>query len=140
MLFVAYYAVNGAMILVLIGCQRACHRRCSTSWLVALIPGAVVAFILNSVFLVEAAVPRLLELPAHHCPYDLVDRAPEALVSVALFFVGTFAIGWACIAGLLGNGRETRTEAPAMVVRLLRLGGLGYLWSTLMMSTELALK
>ena len=67
-------------------------------------------------------------------------NTPESLLSVALFFAGSFAVGWACVVGLLGNRTETRPLLPAMVGKLCRLAMVGYLWSTLMMSMELALK
>jgi hypothetical protein len=90
------------------------------------------------VFLIEVAAPRLLGLPYHHCPYDLVPRAPESLVAVALFLAGTFAVGWACVASWLGNKAEARPLLAAAVSWLLQVAVFSYLLSLVMMSVELA--
>jgi hypothetical protein len=138
--FAIYYAVNGTMILGLICCERACRGRLPTAWLALLMLVAVVALFVNIVFLIEVAAPRLLRLPGHHCPYDLVERAPESLLSVALFFAGSFAVGWAFLAGWLGNRPDSRPLLPSIVGRLCSLGTICWMWSTLMLSMELILR
>src|SRR3712207_8430081 len=45
----------------------------------------------SGLFLVEEAAPALLGLPYHHCPYDLIPQAPEAVVAVGLFLAGCFS-------------------------------------------------
>ena len=107
--------------------------------LLLLLFGAGLAVAVNAIFLVDIAAPRLLHLPLHHCPYDLVPIAPESLLAVALFLGGTFAIGWACVASWLGRGPEASPLLPATVGRLLNFAALGLLWSLVMMSVELAL-
>jgi hypothetical protein len=135
----AYYTVNAGMVLALDVCGRLCRRGLPTGWLASLLLGAVLSVGVNAVFLVEVAAPRLLKLPYHHCPYDLIPKAPESVVAVALFLAGCFAVGWACVAGWLGNSPEARPFMPEMVGRLLRFGCVAYLWSVLMLSLELAL-
>jgi hypothetical protein len=138
-LWAAGGTVNGGMVLGLLACGRLCRRRLPAGWLVPLLLTALLSLAVNLVFLVEVAAPRLLRLPFHHCPYDLVPRAPESLVAVALFLGGSFAVGWACVAGWLGRDPEAAPFLPGTVGRLLRLGLLGYLCSMMMMAIELAL-
>jgi hypothetical protein len=134
-----FYAVNGGMVLALGAAVLAGRRRLTTAWLVPLSLAAVLSVAASAVFLVEVAAPRLLHLPYHRCPYDLIPKAPESLVAVALFLVGAYAVGWAGVAAWLGADPETRPLVPGIVHRLLRLALLGYLGSLVMMSVELAL-
>jgi hypothetical protein len=53
--------------------------------------------------------------------------------------VGSFSVGWACVARWLGDGPETQSFLPETVGRLLYVGLLGYLGSILILSIELAL-
>jgi hypothetical protein len=138
-LYAAYFGVNAGMVLALGTCVRLAHTRLSGGSLLPLLIGAVISLAVNSVFLVEVAAPRLLHLPYHHCPYDLVPKAPESLVAVALFLGGCFCVGWACVAGWLGKVSEAALFAQDAVRALLHLAFLGYLWSLLMMSVELVL-
>jgi hypothetical protein len=138
-LYGAYYAANGAMVLALGGCTRLGRWLSPRRWLAPLLLGTVVCVAVNAVFLVEVAAPRLLHLPYHHCPYDLVPRVPESVVAVALFVGGSFSVGWACLAAWLGGAAEARPFLRGMVARLLRLGLLGFGGSLVMTSVELAL-
>ena len=138
-LYAAYYGVNLGMALALAGCAWPRRGRPTPAWLAPLLAGAVLSILVNAVFLVEAAAPRLLHLPYHHCPYNLVPKAPESLVAAALFFGGAFSVGWACVAAWPGRRPETQPFLPEMVGGLLRLGFLGYLGSVVMVTLELAL-
>jgi hypothetical protein len=138
-LFAAYYAVNAGMVLALLVAVRLCRQRPRKVWLAALLMGAALSVAVNGVFLIEVAAPRLLHKPYHHCPYDLVFAAPEGLLTLALFLGGSCCVGWACVAGWLGNSSESRAFLPRTVGRLLYLAFLGYLWSMVMMSVEVAL-
>jgi hypothetical protein len=138
-LYGAYFGINAAMVLALAVCVRRARSRPPGWWLAPLLVGAVLSVAVNGVFLVEVASPRLLHLPYHHCPYDLVPGAPESLVAVALFLGGCFSLGWACVAAWLGQASEAAIFAPAAVRALLHLAFLGYLWSLLMTSVELVL-
>jgi hypothetical protein len=136
-LHAAYYAVNlGIMVLL--------YAR--LYWFRSFRTGAVLSFALmllsvavGAVFLIEFAAPALLRLPNHHCPYDLVSRAPEGLVIIGLFVLGAFAVGWASLATWFGNHAETQPFLPGIVYTLLRLGLFGYIASALMMSIALFL-
>jgi hypothetical protein len=137
-LYAAYFGVNAALVLGADICARVCRRRLPRLGLPVLLLLAAIGVAVNGVFLVEVAAPRLLGLPYHHCPYDLVPRAPESLVAIALFLGGTFAVGWACVAAWLGRDSEVRPLLPETVGRLLQLAVFGYLLSLVMMSVELA--
>jgi hypothetical protein len=138
-LYPAYYAINAVLVLAAGICARLCRRGLPRGALLPLLVGAGLAVVVNLVFLVEVAAPRLIHLPYHHCPYDLVPKAPESLLAIALFLGGTFAVGWACVAAWLGQGPETAPLLPPLVGWLLQLAAFGYLWSLVMMSVELAL-
>jgi hypothetical protein len=137
-LYTAYYAINLGMVLAL-GAFAWLPMRTPKAWLAPLLLVAMLSVAVNAIFLVEVAAPRLLHLPYHHCPYDLVPKAPESLAAVALFLGGSFFVGWACVAAWLGKVPEAGPILPGLVRRLLHLAFLGYLGSVVMMSVELAL-
>ncbi|MBI1916004.1 MAG: hypothetical protein HYS12_14900 [Planctomycetes bacterium] len=138
-LYAAYYGSHGGMVLALAGCIWLCRRRLLAVGLAPLLLGAILCGAVNVVFLIEVVAPRLLHLPYHHCPYDLVPRGPEGIVSAALSLGGSFAVGWACVAGWLGRDPESRAYLPATVRVLLRVALLSYFWAMLMTFVELAL-
>jgi hypothetical protein len=138
-LYRSYYGVQIGMLLALWGCERLCRRRLPLAYLGPLLAGAVLSLAISAVFLVDAAAPRLLHLPDHHCPYDLVTKAPASVVAAAIYLGGCFCVGWACVAGWLGRTAESRPYLPEMLGRLLHSAFLCYLGSTLIMSAELAL-
>jgi hypothetical protein len=132
----AYFWLNGGTAVALFVALRLGWMR---KWLglLALLMAATV--LLNFLFLVETAAPTLLHLPLHHCPYDLLPQVPESTVTIGLFLLGSFAVGWACVAAWLGSHRETETLIPPVVAKLLSVGLFGYLGSLVMMVIELAL-
>lgn len=138
LLHVAYYGVNLSMVLLLLASARF-SRTLSPLKLLPLLVGAGLAVLVNGVFLIEIAAPGLLGLPYHHCPYDLVPKAPESLLAVALFLVGAFAVGWAFLASCLGGPLKTESFFQAMLRRLCYFAALCILASVTMMSVELAL-
>jgi hypothetical protein len=138
-LYAAYYTVNVGMAAALALSWRRWPHSSPRGFLATLFAFALLSLVVNAVFLVEVAAPRLIGLPLHHCPYDLIPKAPESLVAVALFLAGNFAVGWGCIVGWLGDSPEARPYVPGIIGQLFRLGVLGYLWSVLMVSLELVL-
>jgi hypothetical protein len=138
-LYTAYYSVNAAMIAALLGVVGLCRRRLPAAWLAPLLGAALLCLVVNTVFLIEEAAPRLLRLPNHHCPYDLVSEAPRSLAAIALFFVGSFSVGWGCVVGWLGNGPEPTPLLGGAVGRLFGVGVIGYALSVLILSVELVL-
>jgi hypothetical protein len=135
----AYFGLNALLALAAGVCARLCRTGVPRLGLPVLLVGTGLAVAVNAVFLVDVASPRLLHLPYHHCPYDLVPMAKESLLAIALFFGGAFAVGWACIAAWLGKGTEAAPLLPSAVGRLLNFAALAFLWSLVMMSVELAL-
>ena len=138
-LYAAYYAVNAGMVLALGAYTRRGVRRSSVGWLAALFAGGLLSLAVNAVFLIEVAAPRLLHLPDHHCPYDLIPLAPQSLVAIASYLAGTMFVGWGCVAGWLGDAPEAGPFAAEAVATLFRLGAIGYAFSVIVLSVELGL-
>ncbi len=107
--------------------------------LALLVAGACLTSVVSSVFRVEVASPTLIHQPDHHCPYDLVAAAPEALLAVALAIAGIFSVGWAWVARWLANCRETAPFLEGTVGRLLFTSRCGSFGSVVLTSAELAL-
>ncbi len=112
MLYVAYYGINALVALAADLCARLARKRLPRAGLLLLLLVAAGAIAVNTVFLVDVAAPRLLHLPYHHCPYDLIPRAPESLLAVALFVFASFAVGWAAIAAWLGRAKKPSRCCP----------------------------
>jgi hypothetical protein len=139
-LFTAYYAANLVMLAALLWCSsRAGAPLRPILVLTPLLLGASVALLAGAAFLVEVAAPKVLHLEYHHCPYDLIPRAPDVMVGVALFLWGTFSVGWACVAGWLAWSPETRPFLPAAARQLLFMAFCCYLGSVVLISLDLAL-
>jgi hypothetical protein len=135
-LYAAYYGFNGLLILALWAASRSPQ---ASRWLAPLLLAAFASGAVNVVFLVEVAAPLLLGQPNHHCPYDLLPRAPGSVAAILLFLGGCFAVGWGWVADWLGRSGETASSRPALVSRLLAFASFGHLGSLLLMSAELAL-
>lgn len=136
-LYWAYYAINlGLAATIYLYCVRG---RLTALRLLSLAVAAGLTAAISALFLVEAAAPRLLHMPNHHCAYDLVEKAPTSLAAVALFVAGSFCIGWAFVASWLGDGSEARPFLPETIRRLLYSAFLGYVGSVAILSVELAL-
>jgi hypothetical protein len=138
-LYAAFYGGTGVLVLALFAVTRHPGGVSGPTGLTLLFLGAVVVSAVGSVFLVDVAAPAILRLPYHHCPYDLVPRAPDAIAAVTLFVAGGFFLGWAWIARFLGQGAETAELIPGLVTGLLRLGLWSYLAAMVMVSLELVL-
>jgi hypothetical protein len=139
LLTTAYVAANIAMILSLAIAAWQVRRGCRLAWLAPLLAGGLATVVISAVFLIEVAAPALLHKPYHHCPYDLVPQVPESILGIALFILGSFCVGWACVAGWLANSAATRLPARRSVRSLLALGSFAYLASLLLMTMELSL-
>jgi hypothetical protein len=127
------------MVLGLFAYIRALPHRQDLSGLALLLAGAAVALPVSAVFLIDIAAPALLRLPHHHCPYDLIARAPESVIAVASFAAGTLTVGWACVAAWFARCPESTPFLKELVRRVLVFSLFGYLGALLMLSVELAL-
>ena len=139
LLSAAYYGCNLALILGMTVGTRRRHRLPGSLELVLMLFGGLIVLAIGSLFLVDVAVPTLLELPYHRCPYDLIAQVPEAVVAVTIFLAGCFALGWAAVARWCGRCPETEPLIPGMVRGLLRISRWGFIGSLIMMTLELAL-
>jgi hypothetical protein len=133
----AYFGGHLGLVLALVGYTHWLRRHRTLPWLAPLCLGAVLAVPVSAVFLVEIAAPRLLHLPDHHCPYDLIPQVPGAVLGIALFLWGSFAVGWACVAGWWARCPETEPFLPATVGKLLVMGLWSFLGSLVIMALEL---
>jgi hypothetical protein len=138
-LSVAYYAINVGLIVALVGYGFRASLRQKLPALAPLLVGALVALPISAIFLTEAAAPILLHLPYHHCAYDLIPDVPEMTLGIALFIVGTFAVGWACALSWLGRCEATASFLDDLIGKILFVGFWCYLGSLAMTSVELAL-
>jgi hypothetical protein len=132
-----YFGGNAALVLALIGYTLWLRRHDRLPRLMPLLLSAVLALPVSALFLVEIEAPRLLHLPDHHCPYDLIPQAPGAVLGVVLFLWGSFAVGWAWVAGCCARCRESEPFLPATVGQLLSMGLWSYLVSLALVSLEL---
>ncbi len=138
-LYAAFYASSGMMVLALASHLDRSRRAPSRLALAGLCAGACASLLAAGAFLGEIAAPAVLHLPYHHCPYDLVPRAPDMVIGAALFIGGVFAVGWATVAGWCGRTPEAAIVRPQLIGRLLFLGLCGYVGALVLVSVELAL-
>lgn len=134
----AFYGVNLAMILALFVSIHTLSARNSWPRLGPLLAGALLALAVSGAFLIDVAAPAWLRLPHHHCPYDLIARAPEAVLAVASFLGATFAVGWAGVTRWFAHCPETEAILPEQIRQLLVLALFAYAGSLVMVSIELA--
>ena len=135
----SFLATNTLLTALLIVVSRVNRQRVPAARLVPLVCAATVNFLVSVAFLTEIAAPRLLQMPDHHCAYDLVERAPRAVVAVAGFLVSTLAIGWAAVAGWFGRDRESAAFAPRVVGGVLRMAAGVHVASLILLAAELLL-
>jgi hypothetical protein len=134
----AYYATNLGMLFALL---RVMARRSvpGSMTMASLLLGGVATLGAGYAFLVDVAAPTLLGLPDHHCAYDLIPQVPEAVVTIAIAIVASFALGWACVARWLGKCADTEQFLPDFARCLLMISFLSYAASLLMASLEMLL-
>jgi hypothetical protein len=136
---VGYFAANGAMIGMLyslLSCLPSCFHagRRAMALLAAVVTGFITYF-----FLREVAAPDILQLPYHHCLYDLLPTSPLTVLAMACHLLAAFAIGWAGIAATWGRSAETNAAVTPVVSRCLFLAFNGYLASLAIITTQMVL-
>lgn len=133
-LMAAFFLWNGGIALS-VAYQYLTARGQSWSFqLPQLLAAAAISPLISGIFLTHAASPRILGLPFHHCPYELLVRAPESILGIGAFGLGLFALGWAV---LLGDGRQTSIAQARDRLRFLSF--FGYSTSMTLFATELVL-
>ena len=135
----SYYGVNTLMIAALAVQLAIPRRQMSNLELASLLVGMLVAAAISYHFLVQVASPRILHLPHHRCAYDLISLAPESVVGIVLFVLGSLAIGWACVVAWFGHHTATGHLVEQVRSKVLFLALFGYLSSLTLFSIELAL-
>lgn len=138
-LFLAYYAFNTITFLAVSAFRMSKSLRRSNVGLAALVGVAAATTTVNAAFVIDVMAPRLLAMPDHHCPYDLVPNAPESLIGVALFVMGAAGVGWAALATWLSGGIQPESSVSSVVDELLQFASMCYLISLLWTSAELFL-
>lgn len=98
------------------------------------IPVVIYAFI-------ENIVPRLMQLPYHHCIYCFMGNGmvPDAPVILGLFVMGTFAIGWTSILRLFCMVAETQNVTERLLAKVNSLSVFCLLSSIIMVTIHLIL-
>jgi hypothetical protein len=134
-----FYGANLCLIAALAAATRRPGPVPGSAGLALLLAGGAGALFAAGLFLVEVAAPTLLHLPYHHCPYDLIPRAPEAVLAVAGYAAGFFLLGWAGVLRWAGRCGEAEPFLGPAVRGLLRLSFWAYLASLAMLSLEMAL-
>jgi hypothetical protein len=136
-LYAAFYGTALALILALLVSTR--RKSAPGPWgMAGLLCGGLVVLAAGALFLVEVAAPTLLHLPDHHCAYDLIPRAPQAVAAVTLFVTGCFFLGWAAVARWLGHTGETEPFLGRMVHDLLQWSLAGLVVAVAVLSADLA--
>jgi len=135
----AYYATNGLLVLMLLSHFSAFYRHRRNLWLLAMLVALSVTIPISFFFLIDVAAPAILHLPLHHCAYDLITVAPESVLGIALFALGSFSIGWACVAAWIAWRPETSKLLTEAVDRALFLALFCFSASLVLFSVEMAL-
>ncbi|MBW7899049.1 hypothetical protein B188_01430 [Candidatus Brocadiaceae bacterium B188] len=123
-LFVLYYLINIFLIVLLFVIL-------SRKWLFftaftrkIILSGLTVAGVFNVPVVIyafiENIVPRLMQLPYHHCIYCFMGKGvvPDAPIILGLFVIGTFAIGWAGILRMLCIQAETQSITEHLIKKI----------------------
>ncbi len=138
-LSVAFYLVNLALVLGLWCFRGCCRRRENTPGMSLVLLGAVLAAPLTVAYLIEVAAPAVLRLPYHHCLYDLIPRAPDMVLAIVLFVMGTCCVGWASAVRWLADCPETKNLARSEQDWLLSTGASCYVGALVMTILEVHL-
>lgn len=138
-LYTAYCTISLAMIFALLLCARICRRKLPVGWFTPIFCATLLSVLVFGIFLIDEAAPRLLHMPNHHCFYDLLPQAPRSFGSVVLFVASSLCVGWGCAVGWLASRLESRPFAAKVVGVLFRTASLGYVFSLVILSVELAL-
>ncbi len=123
-LFVAYYLVNIILIVLLfVPLSKKWLSLASLPKKIILSSQAVIGIINIPVVIyafIENIIPRLMQLPYHHCIYCFMGNGmvPDAPVILGLYVIGTFAIGWMGILRLFCMTTETHDVAERLFVKI----------------------
>jgi hypothetical protein len=139
LLSAAFFVMNAGIVLGLFRAVIRAQQRPEVPRLTALFVGALATLPVSAAFLVQILAPVVLRLPYHHCPYDLIPKAPEVVLGVVFYLWGMFSLGWAWLAGWWGRCPESLPFLPSRVRTILLMGLFCYLASMVLTTMELAL-
>lgn len=96
------------------------------------IPVVIYAFI-------ENIIPRLMQLPYHHCIYCFMGKGvvPDAPIMLGLFVIGTFAMGWMGILRMLCMQAEMQSVTEHLIKKVNGLSAFCLLASLMMVTIHL---
>lgn len=73
----------------------------------------------------ESLAPLLMGMPAHHCPYCLLKRVPDAAFIVITYWVAVAAVGWRFLMRTMTRGVPEAALPVTLLDRILRLSSTG---------------
>lgn len=142
-LFVLYYLINIILLALL-------FLMLSKKWLlftalnrkIVLYSLAIIGIVNIPIVIythIENIVPRLMQLPYHHCIYCFMGKGvvPDAPVMLGLFVIGTFAIGWMGILRMLCMNAETQPVTEYLLKKVNSLSAFCLLASLMMVTIHL---
>jgi hypothetical protein len=119
--------------------RRPASRFATSTWGVAtLAVGAGLAVPLGVATLHDVLSPAFLGVPDHHCVYCVLSGSAVGVVGIALWLLGAFATGWACVARRLAAGPETGPFLDAQVARLASAALFGWLAAAALAASQWA--
>ncbi|MDY6856402.1 MAG: hypothetical protein SWO11_17215 [Thermodesulfobacteriota bacterium] len=80
-----------------------------------------VNLLITGLALIEVIAPKLMSLPYHHCPFCLLQYAPDSFLIIGFFVVGTFGFGWAFVLEVITTDTETAGRLSVYLDKLYRL-------------------
>lgn len=135
----AFYCLNGALVLAYGVAARQPYPRVPSVAKVGLGALIVAAGVTSAVYVVEVAAPRILHLPYHHCPYDLITRAPDAVLACILLAASALAGALSLLMAAIATTPETESVLPRLTCRLLQVAWWAHIMGFSMLTFEVAL-
>lgn len=98
---------------------------------------SVITVVIVLLSMMEVIAPKLLNLPYHHDPYDLLTELPDAGIFLGLFILGIFSTGWALGIDMFARHDETRGILSDNIEKIYWFGIVCLLASLLMITIHL---
>jgi hypothetical protein len=98
---------------------------------------SVITIVIVLLSMMEVIAPKLLNLPYHHDPYDLLTELPDAGIFFGLFILGIFSTGWALGIDMLARHDETKGILSENIEKIYWFGIVCLLASLLMITIHL---
>ncbi len=98
---------------------------------------SVITVVIVLLSMMEVIAPRLLNLPYHHDPYDLLTELPDAGIFLGFFILGIFSTSWAFGIDIAARHDETKGILTENIEKIYWFGIVCLLASLLMISIHL---